>query len=238
MAKRDENGHPRGIVIVDALWKYCPTEWQEWAREYFRRPRPEALREMDPKAYRAWPKRYPNDPPDGPPSSWVWLDGDERKLWHLYPTNRQPKYVAIPQADDLRPIWLMLRQRLVSHEVVASGFRDGSLYREDAPPEAWETLEWDLDVRTSSAMAPGIRFIEVRIRPRARPSTVGVETQCKGWIRERVARGPEPRSRDALFAEAQRQFGPELSERGFLRAWQEVAPDQWKRAGTKRKSPR
>jgi hypothetical protein len=36
--------------MVDALWKYCPSEWQDWAREYFRRPAPELLRSENPEA--------------------------------------------------------------------------------------------------------------------------------------------------------------------------------------------
>jgi hypothetical protein len=165
------------------------------------------------------------------------LDGDERKLWHFYPTMRKPNHVAVPQGDGIRSIWLALRQRLRDRELVGSGFRDGSLHREEILSEAWERLEWELDVRGSSVAAGGIRFTELRIRPRARTSTIGVEARCKAWILERAETGPAPRSRDELFAEAKRKFGPELTERGFLRAWAPAAPDAWKARGAKRQSP-
>ena len=198
MADSDRKSQPQGVVLVDALWKYCPAEWRSWTREYFYRPPPEVLRGTDQKAYVAWPVIYPSKPPDGPPSTWAWLSGDAKGLWHMYPTMRQPSQAAIPSGDSLRGIWLAFRFLLQEGGLRASGFRDGSLQREEIPPEAWERLEWDLDVQASRVSASGARFEAVRIRERA---TAGVDSEKETPIPEKSGAPGRPTSMRLVEAE-------------------------------------
>jgi hypothetical protein len=67
--------------------------------------------------------------------------------------------------------------------------------------------------------------------------TLAAETKCEQWIRLRPEDNP-PANKNALWEEAAEKFGIQLSKRSFLRAWDNAAPETWRRAGAKKKTGR
>jgi hypothetical protein len=63
--------------------------------------------------------------------------------------------------------------------------------------------------------------------------TSGAVHRCIRWIEELARDGIKPINRAALFEQARRVIGDELSERGFNHAWAQAAPDEWKAPGRK-----
>lgn len=56
-------------------------------------------------------------------------------------------------------------------------------------------------------------------------STVGAERECEEWLTKGFANDPQnKRSKRQFQSDAKAAFGPRLSVRGFLRAWDAVAP--------------
>jgi hypothetical protein len=64
----------------------------------------------------------------------------------------------------------------------------------------------------------------------AGPASAKAAADCRRWLRVEVAAGRKRLSRDGYLAEAQALFRG-LSERSFLRAWEEETPPAWKRRG-------
>ena len=72
---------------------------------------------------------------------------------------------------------------------------------------------------------------------RAAPGTSGAAVRCQRWLRAQVAKGDKPGSKAVLRKQAMKEI-PDLKERAFDRAWQEVVPPDWKAGGRPRKAPR
>jgi hypothetical protein len=60
--------------------------------------------------------------------------------------------------------------------------------------------------------------------------TLKARRDCANWLGERVAAGPKPASKAALWHEAKTKFAG-LSERGFLEIWTKTVPAEWRAAG-------
>jgi len=70
---------------------------------------------------------------------------------------------------------------------------------------------------------------------RRRVSTAKAKLDCAKWLRQLVAAGDKPASKESLWQEAKRAF-PRLTKRAFDEAWAGTVPEDWRGAGAPRGS--
>lgn len=95
----------------------------------------------------------------------------------------------------------------------------------------WEG-SWEVLVEISDAELPSLREGAAAGRVK---SIASVETECRQWLSNLVARESRAPGRDKVLAMALRQFPEGLSKRGFIKCWDAVVPLEWKKAGAKPK---
>ncbi len=126
--------------------------------------------------------------------------------------------------------------RLRSGELVASG-RDSrqplNSPRIDIPPDAWSFLEPQFDRSAAKGQGFTIDGIEVRPLPELpAAATARMEKDLRRFVAARTKPPSSPVTRDALWKEAKAAV-PGASRRAFDRAWQAVAPSDWRQPGRK-----
>ena len=69
----------------------------------------------------------------------------------------------------------------------------------------------------------------------SRTSTVAAETQARRYLKKQV-QDNNWQPKDYHFEQAKEQIGEQLSKRAFLRAWDDIAPEEWRKKGRRRRS--
>jgi hypothetical protein len=65
-------------------------------------------------------------------------------------------------------------------------------------------------------------------------ATKKAERDCEEWIEKLAADGCKPANKEAVRKMAKKKFGLRLSGRGFSRAWDKAAPNEWRIPGQRR----
>jgi hypothetical protein len=210
-----------GLVVIDALEAWCPTEFDAWTGRYFDGSGPE---------WTAPPV------PNGRPSGWTWLDGEKRALWIRYPSMRRPGEAATPSPPALAQVWRALKQQLGDGTLPATGFPPGTHRRVTIPPEAWEVLDWNGDVRSSRVEGNGTCFVEVRVKG----PQVGVRgtrrKDLREWISTRTRDGSPVAPQRKLKAEA-RAAGYSFSTDVWAGLFRDNATPEYHRPGKRKSHP-
>lgn len=162
------------------------------------------------------------------------LDGPEIWVIGSPPTPRQLKVSEYRRLRD--QLQESLLKQLKHGEWESTGFDSRRPLNEppvEIPRDAWEFLE--LDFQNSQAKGNGFTIDGIRVRriDGSERSVVKAEKRCEVWLREQAVAGRTVVKKRELMAEAQERF-PDLSVRGFLRAWTTAAPEHWKSPGRKK----
>ena len=71
-------------------------------------------------------------------------------------------------------------------------------------------------------------------RNRGPKSTIGAEAKLRRWLNIIIEKGAKSKPKRQYWEEASKEFGQSLSKRSFDRIWDQVVPDDWKKAGKPR----
>ena len=143
------------------------------------------------------------------------------------------------QWQFLGAAWDELRQKLVSGELVATGFQ-GSAKPTVIDRDAWRVLvtRSHSDLGESTVRSETMVVEGVRVLLPSRAGSKKAEIECRKWIRELASQGYRPENKEALCGKTLQEF-PGLTEFAFMkRVWPQEAPDEWKLPGAPKKSAR